>query len=212
MKIALYARVSKDEKYDDRRYQDPENQLVELRRYAEAMGWEIHKEYVDRWSGADPNRPEFKKLLSDAMRRFFDVILVWKLDRFSREAMSVQLGYIQKLKERGIGMISLTESWLDTRKENPAGDLILAIMAWGASEERRKISERTKSGIARLKNIKKWTGGRPRKDLDPKDHSLVIGYYQSGKTPRYIGRKVRVAKSTIEEFLLKGGYLSNASK
>lgn len=163
MKVALYARVSKDETANDNRYQEPENQLVELRKYCEAMRWEIVREYVDRWSGADPNRVNFRQLLNDGMRRFFDIILVWKLDRFSREPMSVQISYIQRLKERGVGIISLTESWLDTRKENPMSDLIIAIMAWAAAEERRKISERTKAGIARRKAIGQWKGGRPRK-------------------------------------------------
>lgn len=164
IRVAIYARVSKDEKFGDNRFQDPENQLVILRDYCSRMGFEVYKEYVDKWSGADPNRPSFKEMLNDAYRRWFDVIIVWKLDRFSREPMFVQMGYINNLKERGIGIISLTETWLDTRKENPTSELLLAIMTWVAGEERRKISERTKAGIAQRRAIGQWKGGRPKKE------------------------------------------------
>ncbi len=164
MKVALYARVSLEEgNKDDRRYQEPENQLEPLREWCKGQGWEIHKEYVDRGSGADPNRPQFRDLLQDAMMLRFGMILVWKLDRFSRENMSQVVGRIQKLRERGIGIKSLTEDWVNTGRDNPMSELVLAVMAWAAAEERRKISERTKAGIQRLRNIGQWSGGRPRK-------------------------------------------------
>lgn len=163
-KVALYARVSLEEtNTEERRYQEPQNQLEPLRAWAKQKGWEIVKEYVDRGSGADPNRPEFRLMLHDAMLLRFNHILVWKLDRFSRENMSQVVGRIQKLRERGIGIQSITEDWVNTEKENPMGDLILSVMAWAAAEERRKISERTKAGIQRMRNIGQWKGGRPKK-------------------------------------------------
>lgn len=168
MKVCLYARVSLEEgNKEDRRYQEPENQLEPLRKWAQSRGWEIVREYVDRGSGADPNRKEFREMLQDAMMLRFQAILVWKLDRFSREMMSVVVGRIQKLRDRGIAVKSMTESWLDTAQDNPMSDLVLAIMSWAAAEERRKISERTKSGIARRKAIGQWKGGRPKKKRDP---------------------------------------------
>ena len=147
----------------DRRYQEPENQLAPLRQWAGAQGWEVATEYVDRGSGADPNRKEFRRMLVDATHGQFGTILVWKLDRFSRETMSQVVGRIQMLRGCGVAIRSLTESWLDTSKENPMSELVLAIMSWAAAEERRKISERTKAGIQHLKNIGQWHGGRPRK-------------------------------------------------
>lgn len=164
MKVALYARVSLEEgNKDDRRYQEPENQLEPLRAWAKSQALEIVGEYVDRGSGADPNRPQFRQLLQDAMMLRFSIILVWKLDRFSRENMSQVVGRIQKLRERGVGLRSLTEDWVNTSKENPMSDLIMSIMAWAAAEERRKISERTKAGIAQRRAIGQWRGGRPKK-------------------------------------------------
>ena len=176
MKVCLYARVSMEEgDTKDRRYQEPENQLEPLREWAKRMDWEIVKEYVDRGSGADPNRQAFRLMLNEAMLLRFNNILIWKLDRFSRETLSVSVGRIQKLRERGIGIKSLTESWLDTDKENPTSELILAIMAWSAGEERRKISERTRAGIARRRAIGVWKGGRPKKKVAPL-YDRVINY------------------------------------
>lgn len=164
MKVALYARVSLDETHpEEKRYQEPQNQIEPLREWAKRQGWEVVKEYVDRGSGADPNRKQFRQLLQDAMLMRFNTILVWKLDRLSREPLFIVVGRIQKLKERGIGIKSLTEEWLNTSQDNPMSDLILAIMSWSASEERRKISERTKAGIQRRRNIGQWKGGRPKK-------------------------------------------------
>jgi|SRR3989337_3288006 len=163
MKVAIYARVSLEEgDKKDRRYQEPENQLEPLRAWAKQQGWTIIKEYIDRGSGADPNRPKFREMLQDAMMLQFQTILVWKLDRFSRENLSNVIGRIQKLRDRKIGIKSLTESWVNTGEDNPMSELVLAVMSWAASEERRKISERTKAGIARRRAIGTWRGGRPK--------------------------------------------------
>lgn len=162
MKVCLYARVSMDETANDKRYQEPENQLEPLRLWAKSQNWEIVGEYIDRASGADHNRPNFKQMLNDAMLIKFNTILVWKLDRFSREGISHTLSYIERLRSRNIALKSLTESWLDTSKDNPISEVILALLAWVSAEERRKISERTKLGIQRRKNLGIWKGGRPK--------------------------------------------------
>jgi DNA invertase Pin-like site-specific DNA recombinase len=163
MKVALYARVSLDEaKRDNRRFQDPENQFIFLREYAYGMNYEIVEEYVDKMSGANPARPEFRRMLQDASMRRFQGIIVWKLDRFSREGIINTMAYIKQLKERGIWLKSITEGWLDTSQEGIT-DIVLAIMSWAAAEERKKISDRTKAGIARRRAIGQWHGGRPKK-------------------------------------------------
>jgi DNA invertase Pin-like site-specific DNA recombinase len=163
MKVALYARVSMDERADDKRYQEPENQLEPLRVFAKSMDYEIYSEYVDRGSGADPGRPRYMQMIRDASQHQFSKIIVWKLDRLSRESPSKVLSLLEKLKSYRIGVKSYTESWADTSQDNPTSELILAVMAWASAEERRKISERTKAGIQRLRNIGKWHGGRPKK-------------------------------------------------
>jgi DNA invertase Pin-like site-specific DNA recombinase len=160
VKVALYARVSLDENYDDKRFQDVENQLEPLREFCKAMSYEVVAEYKDRMSGANPARPEFRKMLSEALQHRFSGIVVWKIDRFSREGVLPTLSYIKQLKDRGIWLKSMTESWLDTSQEGIT-EVVLAIMSWMAAEERRKISERTKAGMARKKAQGKHMG-RPK--------------------------------------------------
>ena len=163
MKVALYARVSMEETDDgSRRYQEPENQLLPLRQFAKAFDYEVVGEYVDRASGGDGNRPQFKKMFNDAFQLKFNGVIVWRLDRFSREGISHTLSYVKRLKASRVWLKSMSESWLDTKDENMT-ELVLSVMAWAAAEERRKISERTKAGIARLKAIGQWKGGRPKK-------------------------------------------------
>lgn len=168
MKVAIYARVSKDENQKDNRFQNPENQLIALRNYCKAKEWHIFNEYVDKRSGADPSRENFREMLKHAEMRLFDAILIWKIDRFSREPMYVVMGYVNRLKKCGIGLISMTESWLDTRDENPVSDLILSIMSWFSAEERRKISDRTKLGIIAKKAAGTYNGGKRGKDKKPR--------------------------------------------
>ena len=163
MKVALYARVSKDEMSSDGTLQDPENQLIPMKKFCEAMEWKVDNNYIfiDRASGGTANRPAFQKMLSEVRQRHIDLILVWALDRFSRESMTNTLSYIQQLKGYKCGLRSIQESWLDTSKEGIA-ELLIAIFAWVANEEKRKISERTKAGLQKLKE-KGIKLGRPRK-------------------------------------------------
>lgn len=161
MKVALYARVSKDEADSDGRFQDPENQLIPMREYCKLMDWTISAEFIDRAGGGNSNRPEFQAMLGRMRQRHFDLILVWALDRFSREGMVNTLSYIKQLKQYKTGLKSLQESWLDTSQEG-TGELLIAIFAWVANYEKKRISDRTKAALAKKKaqGIKL---GRPRK-------------------------------------------------
>jgi DNA invertase Pin-like site-specific DNA recombinase len=154
MKIALYCRVSKNDES-----QDPINQCIPLREYAKALGGEIVAEYMDYAGGGNSDRTEFRRMFDDADRRKFDLLLLWSLDRLSREGISNTLGYIERLKRNGVALKSLQESWLDTRDEG-LGQLLLAIFSWVAQQERKRIVERTKAGLERAKREGK-TLGRP---------------------------------------------------
>lgn len=162
MKIAIYARVSKNDES-----QDPSNQLKPLHDFAKALGGEVVGEYVDLSSGSNGDRTEFKRMFEDADRRKFDLLLLWSLDRLSREGISNTLGYIERLKRGGIALKSLQESWLDTRDEG-LGQLLLAIFSWVAQQERKRIVERTKAGLDRVKREGKKLG-RPVGSKDGKE-------------------------------------------
>ena len=146
LKICLYARVSKNDNS-----QDPENQLEPLRAYAKALGGEIVGEYVDTASGSRSDRENFLKMLEDADKRKFDLLLIWALDRMSREGISNTLSYFERFRRAGVAIKSLQESWLDTRDEG-LGQLLLAIFSWVASQERKRITERINAGLLQAKN------------------------------------------------------------
>lgn len=158
MKVAIYTRVSKDDLGE--RFQDPKNQLYPLREFCNQMGWEIKFEFCDKKSGADSNRPEFRKMLAEARQHHFDLLLVWSLDRFSREPLLNTLSYVNQLKKHNIILRSYTEN-IDT-SEAGTQELIMIILMWLSAEERNKISRRTKAGIQRRKNLGVWKGGRPK--------------------------------------------------
>ena len=173
---AIYLRVSKA---DDS--QDPQNQLEPLRKFADTLGLEIINEYVDYDSGGSANRPQFQQMLKDAKSHKFDMILVWSLDRFSREGISNTLSYLKTLKQTSVGLKSLQESWLDT-SDKGIGELLIAIMSWVAKQERERISQRTKAGLRRTKeNGTKL--GRPKgsKDKGRRKKSGYLLRYQKDK-------------------------------
>lgn len=156
MKIAIYARVSTEE-------QTTSNQCASLEKYAAALGSEVIEVYEDVVSGGDANRPAFRRMMGDAARHKFDVVLIWALDRFSREGILNTLNYLKKLRSHNVSLKSLQESWLDTRDEG-MGELIIAIFAWAAKMERTKISDRTKAGLKGAVNVgKRGRDKKPRK-------------------------------------------------
>lgn len=129
MRIALNARASKSDGS-----QHPDNQLIPLRNHAKLLGGEVVKEYVDSASGGGvADRTAFLQMLKDSDNKQFDLLIIWSLDRFSREGISTTLGYLQRLKRSGVAVISLTEPWLDTRDEG-LGQLLLAIFSWVAHQ------------------------------------------------------------------------------
>ena len=176
MKIAIYARVSKNDTS-----QDPQNQVDPLQDYAKALGGEVVEEYIDLASGSSSDRENFLRMLNDADRHKFDLLLIWSLDRLSREGISNTLGYLERLKKNGIAIKSLQESWLDTRDEG-IGQLLIAVFSWVAQQERKRIVERTKAGLERAKREGKKLG-RPAGKKDSRQRSKS-GYYlrhQKGK-------------------------------
>ncbi|SRR6266702_871545 len=146
-RVAIYARVSTED-----RGQDPENQLAQLRAWCASAGHENVAEYVDRASGGKgaDKRPRFAAMLEAAHRRQFDVLLVWALDRLSREGMVATVGYLQRLTDAGAAFHSYSEPYLATDSEI-ARNILLAAMSSLAKVERARISERTKAGLARVR-------------------------------------------------------------
>src|SRR5712692_421424 len=157
MKAAIYARVSTLD-------QKPENQLAELRRYVEARGWSA-TEYVDRGvSGAKDRRPALDRLIADATRRKFDVLVCWRLDRLGRNLKHL-VTLLEDLQALGVAFVSLGEG-IDCT--TPAGRLQLHVLAALAEFERSRIAERVRAGLARVRASGRRLG-RPRATLAADD-------------------------------------------
>jgi DNA invertase Pin-like site-specific DNA recombinase len=170
-RAALYARVSTNRKHESKqeaqkRKQEVENQLLQLREYCQRQGWQLDEAdiYIDKMSGkrAD-NRAEFQRMFTDASQRKFDVVVVWALDRFTREGVWETFDHVKKLNGYGVQFESFTEPHF--RTTGPAGELMLAVAAWIAKQERIRISERVKAGMDRVKASGKHVG-RPQKIAD----------------------------------------------
>jgi DNA invertase Pin-like site-specific DNA recombinase len=142
LKIAIYARVS------TKNGQDPEMQLAELREYIRNRKWKITGEYVDKGiSGASDSRPELNRLMADANRRRFDVVAVWKFDRFAR-SVSHLLRALETFRALGIEFVSLSEN-IDT--STPTGKMVFTVLASVAELERSLIGERVRAGLRNAK-------------------------------------------------------------
>src|SRR6478672_5536773 len=163
MRCAIYARVST---FD----QEPENQLAELRRYVEARGWTA-TEYVDRGvSGARDRRPALDRLVNDATRRRFDVLVCWRLDRLGRNLKHL-ITLLEELQALGVSFVSLSEG-IDAT--TPAGKLQMHILGAIADFERERIEERVKAGLARAKAQGRRIG-RPPHRLTDRDMERTAG-------------------------------------
>src|ERR1700751_692844 len=148
-RVAIYARVSGNG-------QNPEMQIKELQAYCRSRGWKIAGEYVDRISGASDSRPELNRLMADANRRRFDVVAVWKFDRFAR-SVSHLLRALETFRALGIGFVSLSEN---DDLGTPTGKMVFTVLGSVAGLERSLIAERVRAGLrnARAKGTRL---GRP---------------------------------------------------
>jgi DNA invertase Pin-like site-specific DNA recombinase len=155
MKAAIYGRVSTVD-------QSVDMQMDELRTFCERRGFQIAQEYVDQGvSGTKESRPALNRLLTDARRRRFDAVLVYRYDRFARSLRQL-VNALGEFDALGVHFISLHEG-IDT--STPSGRLVFGIFASIAEFERSLITERVKSGqaAARRRGAK---FGRPRADVD----------------------------------------------
>jgi DNA invertase Pin-like site-specific DNA recombinase len=193
MRVAIYARVSTKDKG-----QDTENQLHQLRAFAEQHG-SIYKVYTDQESGGKADRTEFKTLLLEAYQQKFDLVVFWRLDRFSREGALATLRYLKELKDHGVNYKSFTEPYLDSL--GPFGDVIVSMLATIAAQDLIKISENTKAALAK----KKAAGvqlGAPAKSVEV--IAQVRRLKASGASNQAIARALKMSPSTVAKYLFAG--------
>lgn len=190
MRVAIYARVSTRDKG-----QDPEHQLRQLREFAERHGT-IYKVFVEEISGGNSDRSEFKRMLLEAYQQKFDLVVFWRLDRFSREGALPTLKYLKELRDHGVNYKSFTEPYLDSL--GPFGDVIVSMLATIAAQDLIKISENTKAALAK----KKAAGvklGAPVKTPAVVNQAQVLK--SEGKSNGFIARALGISPSTVAKYV-----------
>jgi DNA invertase Pin-like site-specific DNA recombinase len=196
MNVAIYLRVSTERAKDSTKSvkgQDPTNQLIKLEEMAKGRQWNIVRQYVDYDSAAklDRSSQQFTKMMEAASKHEFDAILVWSLDRFSREGARKVASYMDRLEHWKVGFVSYTEQWLDTL--GPWKDMVLSMLATIAKQESQRISERVKAGIERVRRTNGNCWGRNRHKVKAEE---VAAMRERGCSWRAIATKMGCSEGT----------------
>lgn len=153
MRVCIYSRVSGVG-------QSTQNQTMVLTDWASQRGYEVVKIYTEEesaWKAG--HQRQLAQLKADAARRRFDVVLVWALDRLSREGALAILSLVNTLQTYGVRIISYQEGWSEAPGE--LAEVLYSIAGWVARMESQRRSERTKAGLARVKAQGKRLGRPP---------------------------------------------------
>jgi DNA invertase Pin-like site-specific DNA recombinase len=186
-KVVIYARVSMGE-------QTPDNQLRELRAIADRMGWQIVQEYIDHGiSGAKgrEQRPAYDQMYKAIVRREFDLVMVWSVDRLGRSLQQL-VGFLSDLHAKGVDLY-LHQQGIDTT--TPAGKAMFQMCGVFAEFERAMIQERVKAGLDRARNQGK-TLGRPR--VQASVEQKIKAARQQGKGIKKIAQELKIGVSTVQ--------------
>jgi putative DNA-invertase from lambdoid prophage Rac len=199
LNAAIYARVSTTD-------QNAEMQVRELREYAARRGWNLVAEYVDTgWSGAKASRPQLDRLMKDARQHRFDIVMVWKLDRWGRSLVQ-SLQSVQELASMDIRFVAITQN-IDTDQSNPMSRFMLHIFGAFAEFEREMIRERVCAGVRNAKRKGKQLG-RKRVIFDRgRAHDL----HKAGASVRDIATALQVGRGTVHRFLLSQKGIGNGA-
>ena len=172
-KAAIWLRVSTGE-------QHVENQLPDLQAWAERRGWEVARTYTvaeSAFRGA--HQKHLTEVYADAQHGHFTILLVWALDRLSREGPQAILEIVNRMDKAGCQVYSYHETW--TEVAGSMRELLLAIVGWIAREESERRSQRTKAGMARARAGGKMMG-RPKGALDRRKRRTG-GYFDRYRGP-----------------------------
>jgi DNA invertase Pin-like site-specific DNA recombinase len=185
-RAALYLRVSTVD-------QHPESQLYDLRQLAAQRGYEIVHEYTDRISGVKAKRPSLDRMMADARRGRFDVVLVWACDRLARSVRHF-LEVLDELNRLNIEFLSCREN-IDTG--GPLGRAIVVIIGAIAELERNLIVERVRAGMRRARLDGQHIGRRPLE----LDEAAIVRDRAQGLTLRQVARTHQISTATVRKVL-----------
>ncbi len=177
---AVWFRVSTD-------HQEAENQAAGIEQFTSHHGYQVTRRFEiadSAWNGGKSGgvyQAAIAEVLGAAHRGEFSVLVVWALDRITREGAEGALRLIRQLRERGCVLVSVQESWLNT--SGAVQDILVAFAGWMAQQESARRSERIRAGLARRRDIDgKPIGRQPgASDLTPRRRS---GYVQRWERER----------------------------
>ena len=186
-KVAIYVRVSTKD-------QSVGMQLNDLERYSKERGLNIFKVYEDNGvSGTKETRPALGQLMGDARKRKFNVVLVWRFDRFARSTKHL-VNALYEFRNLGIDFISYQEN-IDT--SSPLGEAIFTIISAMSKLERDIIAERVKGGLRKARANGKRLG-RPKNEVDT---DKVIECRKQNKSIRQIAAELNLSKGAVQRAL-----------
>jgi len=186
-RCAVYCRVSTSD-------QTTENQKRDLTRYCESRDWAIAHVFEDVGvSGAQDRRPALDELMLQARKREFDVVLVWKFDRFARSVQHL-LTALQEFQGLGLDFVSYSEG-IDT--STAMGRMVFTFLGAIAEFERSLLRERVKAGMARAK-AEGVHCGRPRVGFDVNE---ALRLKQEGMSWSQLARRMNVSVSSLRRTL-----------
>lgn len=192
-KVALYTRVSTGEQKTDL-------QLMDLKDYVRKRGYTIYNTYEDVISGATKERKALDLLMSDAKKRKFDIVLVWKFDRFAR-SLKMLVDGLALFQELGIDFISYKEN-IDTTTS--MGKLIFNINSAYAEFERDIIRDRVKAGVKAKRE--KTNGVWGRRNVSDSIQTQIQELINQGVSIRNVARQLNVAKGTVQKYMKQAVY------
>ena len=170
-------------------------QTRDLEQFAQARGWRLVDSYLDLGiSGSKDKRPQLDRLMADAHKRRFDIVIVWRFDRFAR-SVSHLLRALETFNALGIAFVSLSEQ-MDTT--TPTGKMIFTVLGAVAELERSLIVERVRAGL-RNARAKGKTLGRPRKIVDA---TKIAALRAKGRSWRDIAREVGTNTASARRAIL----------
>lgn len=187
MKAGIYARVSTHDQ------QTLDLQIEVMKKYVDVHGWTIEYEMAEIGSGAK-NNPQRKELINKARRRAIDVIVVWKLDRWSRSVHDL-FQTLNELTNLGIGFITLTKP-LDMT--TPTGRAMAGLLSVFSEFEREILRERVKAGIAYARSKGKKHGRPPTVRSLSED---IKSLYKQGMSKSEIARYLKIGCTSVRRIL-----------
>lgn len=189
-RVAIYSRVSTDGQTTD-------NQTRELQAVAERNGWTVVAEFIDHGvSGANgrDKRPQFDQLIKGAVRRDYDVIMAWSVDRLGRSLQDL-VGFLGEIHAKGVDLY-LHQQGVDTT--TPAGKALFQMLGVFAEFERSMIQERVKAGLSRAKAQGKKLG-RPKTATEVEQR--ILAARAEGLSYHRIAKQECVGVSVVQRVL-----------